>query len=425
MHTAAWGNHPIAHYGRWLKDTTPSTSTASPASSRPHPAATPAPETKNNPIPRVVPHRLGGRPDRRLARSLAGDVPWFTWMSFPDPHHPWDPPASELRRVPWQDLDLPRAIPGSTSHRKILATKPAHWLGYCEGTFPDMEGGPAAFVPSRLTHDQIREVDAKVHVMNELIDEASGRVLPPSGPGVARRHRRHLHHRPRRDEGRLWPPLQRPVPHRRVDAAAVRVAAGAVAAVAPPVVGDPVGQVDLAPTFCAIAEISRRRGCRGGRCRGGQQARARARCASGTASSPATACTTFDLSDGWLCTVYEPSTAGQPNGLEETRGEAVLEPCRWSTSRPRRVRAGRHLHRRALQRRRRSVPVRKPVGRRRPACLPRRPRGGPLRHLPAEERHLKVVAPAYPPSNGGTAEPPPPPAGQDRFEEALRCLDIG
>ena len=31
--------------------------------------------------------------------------------------------------------------------------------------------------------------------------------------------------------------------------------------------------------------------------------------------------------EGWLCTVYEPSTAGQPNGLEETWGEAVLTPC--------------------------------------------------------------------------------------------------
>ena len=31
--------------------------------------------------------------------------------------------------------------------------------------------------------------------------------------------------------------------------------------------------------------------------------------------------------DGWLCTAYEPSTAGQPNGLEETWGEAVLKPC--------------------------------------------------------------------------------------------------
>jgi hypothetical protein len=28
--------------------------------------------------------------------------------------------------------------------------------------------------------------------------------------------------------------------------------------------------------------------------------------------------------DGWLCTVYEPSTAGQPNGLEKVFGDGVL-----------------------------------------------------------------------------------------------------
>ena len=31
--------------------------------------------------------------------------------------------------------------------------------------------------------------------------------------------------------------------------------------------------------------------------------------------------------DGWLCTAYEPSTAGQPNGLEEVWGDGVLRPC--------------------------------------------------------------------------------------------------
>ncbi|MCU1390279.1 MAG: arylsulfatase family protein, partial [Ilumatobacteraceae bacterium] len=39
--------------------------------------------------------------------SLAADDDWFCWMSFPDPHHPWDPPASELGRIDWHDVDLP------------------------------------------------------------------------------------------------------------------------------------------------------------------------------------------------------------------------------------------------------------------------------------------------------------------------------
>ena len=30
--------------------------------------------------------------------------------------------------------------------------------------------------------------------------------------------------------------------------------------------------------------------------------------------------------DGWLCTVYEESTAGRPNGLEKVLGDAVLQP---------------------------------------------------------------------------------------------------
>ena len=40
-----------------------------------------------------------------------------------------------------------------------------------------MEGGPNKFVPCKMTDDQVREVTALVHVENELIDEALGRVL--------------------------------------------------------------------------------------------------------------------------------------------------------------------------------------------------------------------------------------------------------
>ena len=50
--------------------------------------------------------------DRTIAwlDSLAADDDWFCWMSFPDPHHPWDPPASELGRVHWRDLPLPGGL---------------------------------------------------------------------------------------------------------------------------------------------------------------------------------------------------------------------------------------------------------------------------------------------------------------------------
>src|SRR5699024_2065463 len=46
-----------------------------------------------------------------------------------------------------------------------------------EGRVPNIDGAPANFVPAQLTHDQVREINALVHMKNELIDEACGRVL--------------------------------------------------------------------------------------------------------------------------------------------------------------------------------------------------------------------------------------------------------
>ena len=347
MHAAAWGDHPIAHYGRWLKEHHPEHLHSFAGLLQAEPGGdTAAPETKNNPIPREWYHTdwvadltvdwLG---------SLGGDEPWFCWMSFPDPHHPWDPPASELHRVPWQDLDLPPGHPGSDEAiREVLARKPAHWLGFWEGSFPNMEGGPASFVPSRLTHDQIREINAKVHVMNELIDEACGRVLADGrAAGLAGRHRRDLHHRPRRAAGRLRPPLQGSVPHRRADAAALRLAAGAVRR-------RRAGGGDATRWARSIwrrrsapsPASSRRPGCRAGPCRWPTASPgASARCASGTASSPATACTCGpSTATGGSAPSTSRRRRGSPTGSRRCGATACCARAPSSTRRPRPAPAG-------------------------------------------------------------------------------------
>ena len=157
----------------------------------------------------------------------------------------------------WHDLDLPAGHPGSVEEcRRILAQKPRHWLEYFDGAHSNLEGGPADFVPAAMTHDQVREVNAMTHIENELIDEALGRVL------------RHIHSRGWGDDtdvifttdhgelqgdfGLLFkgpyhcdalmrlPMIWRPAPS---------------AGVTPAVVEDPVGQLDLAPTFCQIAGL--------------------------------------------------------------------------------------------------------------------------------------------------------------------------
>jgi arylsulfatase A-like enzyme len=197
--------------------------------------------------------------DRTIAwlESLPADADWFCWMSFPDPHHPWDPPESEMGRIDWRDLDLPVGYPESPAEREaILDAKPRHWRLWYDGELVGNYEAPAKWVPSTLTADQVREVNARNAVEVELIDEALGRVLAAIG-------RRGWgddldvvfttdHGELQGDFGLLFkgpyhvdalmrlPLVWRPAPS---------------AAVPPAVVSRPVGLVDLAPTFCRIAGV--------------------------------------------------------------------------------------------------------------------------------------------------------------------------
>ncbi|HZR82676.1 MAG TPA: sulfatase-like hydrolase/transferase [Candidatus Binatia bacterium] len=247
------------HYSLWLQENFPGeTGGFAPLLSARGGGDTGAPEVAYNPIPREHYH-TDWIADRTIAwlDALAPDDDWFLWMSFPDPHHPWDPPASEARRIRWQDLDLPPGHPGSRDRIvEVLAQKPRHWLDWYEGCFANNEGGPMTFVPHRLTDDQIREVNALTHVENELVDEACGRVLAriaergwdadtdvffTTDHGELQGDYGLLYKGPYHVDALMRVPLLwRPAPS---------------AGIAPASVPEPVGHLDLAPTFCAIAGV--------------------------------------------------------------------------------------------------------------------------------------------------------------------------
>jgi len=216
-------------------------------------------QVKRNEVPREWYHTEWVA-DRTIAylNALDQNADWFVWMSFPDPHHPWNPPASELHRVNWRDLDLPVGYPGSMEKaRELLRSKPRHWLEWFEGRKVSNYEAPPDFVPAHVTPDQIREINAMVHIENELIDEACGRVWETI---KARGWDNDTdiffttdHGELQGDFGLLFkgpyhvdalmrlPFIWRPAPN---------------AHVAPAVVDDPIGTVDLAPTFCKIAGVS-------------------------------------------------------------------------------------------------------------------------------------------------------------------------
>ena len=265
MESAAHGGMGTFHYAQWLMKN--------------HPEAVPmyyrvldmelqvsalggtntgAPQAHINNIPREWYH-TDWVADRAIAwlESLDPDADWFCWVSFPDPHHPWDPPASELHRVNWRDVDLPVGFPVDRAQREaILDAKPAQWRKWYDGDFVSNYEAPRRWVPNTLTEDQVREINALTHIENELIDEAVGRlmkhvesrgwgadtdVLFSTDHGEFQGDFGLLFKGPYHVDSLMRVPLiWRPAPSAGVDPATVTA---------------PVGHVSLAATFCEIAGL--------------------------------------------------------------------------------------------------------------------------------------------------------------------------
>ncbi len=214
-------------------------------------------QVQRNPIAREWYH-TDWVAERTLAwlSSLSDTDNWFVWMSFPDPHHPWDPPQSEIGRYNGRAIPPPPGYPGRTRATKVLQQKPRHWLQWYDGSRVTNYEAPPDFIPANMTLDQVREINALTHVENELIDEACGRVLAYINQRGWMNDTDVLfstdHGELQGDFGLLFKG-----PY-HVDALMRlpliwRPASSAEAT--PVVVNAPVGQVDFAPTFCQIAGL--------------------------------------------------------------------------------------------------------------------------------------------------------------------------
>ena len=138
----------------------------------------------------------------------------------------------------------------------MLDGKPRHWRAWYDGRLVSNYEAPLRWVPATLTADQVREVNARNAVECELIDEALGRVLATidargwgddvdvvftTDHGELQGDFGLLFKGPYHVDGLMRLPLiWRPAPLVGPDGVTVT---------------RPVGLVDLAPTFCAIAGL--------------------------------------------------------------------------------------------------------------------------------------------------------------------------
>lgn len=267
MELAAHGARGPLHYARWLMKEHPE------AAEWFYPVLGPeltqnsfgegdtgAVQVRRNRTPRELYH-TDWVADRTIAylNSLGPGEDWFVWMSFPDPHHPWDPPQGEIHRVNWRDLAPPAGYPGGRDKiEDILSGKPRHWREWWSGERVTCYEAPPDWIPASLAVDQLREIDALTHVKNELIDEAIARVLAVVAArgwdadtdvvfttdhgefqgdfGLLFKGPYHV------DSLMRLPLVWRPAPSTKRP---------------PATIAAPVGQVDLAPTFCEIAGVEK------------------------------------------------------------------------------------------------------------------------------------------------------------------------
>ena len=121
-------------------------------------------------------HNSPGTADRAIDRLKSrGDEPWCTWVSFPDPHHPFDCPEPWSRQHDPAKVDLPkhreRAFEGRPWwHEQVLTAEPA-------GSKQNAEMRKAYSRIAEQTDDQLREIIANTYGQISLIDHQVGRIL--------------------------------------------------------------------------------------------------------------------------------------------------------------------------------------------------------------------------------------------------------
>ena len=164
------GTLQTAHLGQWAARRHPE---ALELLRQPHePSPTGAPQCSTPPVPAAAHSStwLGEIGPEYLRDRARDGRPFFGWLSFPDPHHPFTPPPGYDTLYDPADVVMPPVT------AEALADKPPHYRRAYEGGEP-WEGIGANEHLANITEPQMRETLARTYGMITLVDENIGRLL--------------------------------------------------------------------------------------------------------------------------------------------------------------------------------------------------------------------------------------------------------
>lgn len=116
---------------------------------------------------------------RFIEQQAGQDDPFFLFVSYPDPHHPFDPPAEYAERYDPEKFDLPQISEVDLASRPPYCTELFPQGPFRESYWSADEGAEAG---SMITTDAISETSmrsaiAYTSAMIEMIDDGVGRIL--------------------------------------------------------------------------------------------------------------------------------------------------------------------------------------------------------------------------------------------------------
>lgn len=155
------------HYGHWLRaQRDDAKAWCAPQNQLPHDYT--CPQAVRTSLPEDLYHTryIGRSAVAYLKDPKRQETPFFAFVSFPDPHHPFNPPGKYWDMYDPDDFEVPPNFDADQQTRLV------RWLKETQGTIREVYMGP-----NPVTRREVQEAMALTAGMITMIDDAAGDIL--------------------------------------------------------------------------------------------------------------------------------------------------------------------------------------------------------------------------------------------------------